>query len=182
LNKRILLIVLAFCFTSVVFTQQYNYGLNDEDIKLLLGVLVEQSEGQYIWSSHTFSWGHQKTVGGNAITITIDYNKSIACLWGLKYENYLTIVDTGIAYVIKNVTKVASGKYLMHLIFVGNSPRSKPKDAGILTVTYLDAQHVLIDNVDLLLSSFNLPGMLWKCSGPTVREKFSAPDLPDAEL
>jgi hypothetical protein len=159
--------------------QPKDYGLSHEDLQLLLGVLAPSSGGKTSWGIHEFSWGKQKSIGGDGITIRIDYDNYITKRLGQKYENYLTLHD-GWPFVITEIKKLKPGQFALQLVSVENTPHDKPKDAGIITLTYLDNMHALLDSSNSAFPGLEYRGLLWKCAGPTIKEKSA--NLPDAKL
>jgi hypothetical protein len=170
-----------FVLTSYLsYAQGEDYGLSKEDLNLLMGQFMEP-RGSYdrsIWGDMTFSWGKQRGVNDNGLHIVIDHDKRIALRLGPKYEQYLTINETGTPFVIRRIEKINEGQFLLYLIYVSDPP----KEAGVIKITFFDSQHLLIDNSLLVASALGFRGILWKVAGPGQRKRTIFPDLPDAEL
>ena len=177
-NKVLLVFLLFASFKFFLFAQNEKYGLTNNELNLIMGQFLEprNSYDPTIWRDILFSWGMQRGVNNNTLSFTIDYNINISRSLGKNYEGYLTLNNTAEPYVIINIEKINTKQFLLYLIFVGNG---SPKNAGIIKMTFLDDQHLLIDNSLFLASSFEYRGILWRCAGPTKNQKLIFPDLPE---
>jgi hypothetical protein len=166
--KRIYFVCFIVFICGNVFSQNYNYGLSKDDINLLLGQYIPSVEiYKYQWYEQNFSWGKQIATGSNAAIINIDYSKSSARRLGQKYENYLLIDDTSVPFVITKIEKISTNKFVLTLVLIVNL-NEPPKEAGQITITFLDNIHLVIDNTNCPVSGCFNYMILWKCAGPTV--------------
>jgi hypothetical protein len=177
--KKFLVICFLILIGLPLCAQNYNYGLAQHDLNLLLGQYVTRADlATHRWVTRTFSWGRQSAVDTNDLVIHIDYN-NIAARLGRKYEKYLVIDDTSIPFVITKIEKRTTNQYVLTLVFVSNP--DSPKDAGQITITFLDDLHIVIDNTKCVAGGVFNYLALWKSAGPliTVRSKQNFIDLPD---
>jgi hypothetical protein len=171
---------LLFLISCLSYAQTEDYGLSREDLNLLMGQFMEP-RGSYdrsVWVEMSFSWGKRHGVNTNALNIIIDYNKSIAGKLGSEYEQYLTLNATATHYIIRRIEKTREGQFLLYLIYIDY--KNVPKEAGAIKITFLDSQHLLIDNSLFAATSWEFRGILWRVAG--IGEKIILSDLPDAKL
>ena len=177
-----ILIIYYFLFVGLnLFSQNYNYGLSQEDLNLILGQYVMSAEThRYEWVAQSFSWGRQTAILlANGIVVKIDYSNDFAARLGEEFRGYLVLTDSSLPFLISNIEKLADNRFLLSLILMAN-PNDALKNAGQITITYLDNIHIVIDNTNLLVNSLNYM-VLWKSAGPTitVRNKRNFLELPD---
>jgi hypothetical protein len=179
--KKILFVYLFWCLGYSLFTQNLDYGLSQQDLNLLLGQFLPNAGTSGRWVDYTFSWGRQRVVDTNGSVIQMDYYPNIASRSGVKYEKYLMIIDSELPFLITKIDKVGSTKFVLSLVLVANP--GSPKDAGQITITFLDNIHIVIDNTQCPVEGCFNYVMLWKSAGPTVtvRSKKGFLELPDFE-
>lgn len=179
--KKILFIIFLLFVCLNLFSQNYNYGLTQNDLNLLLGQYVPNAEtSKYNWVLQFFSWGRQTAISINGDVILIDYNNNMAERLGSEYKGYLILSEPGVAFLISNIEKLADNKFVLSLVSLANLGSRPPKYAGQITITFLDNIHIVIDTTDFLLNGFNYM-ILWKSAGPTVtvKNKMNYLQLPD---
>jgi hypothetical protein len=176
--KKILFVYLFWCLGYSLFAQNLDYGLPQQDLNLLLGQFLPNAEMSGRWVDYTFSWGRQKAISTNDSVIQIEYYPKIASRSGVKYEKYLMIIDSQIPFLITKIDKVGSTKFVLSLVLVANDT---PKNAGQITITFLDNIHIVIDNTQCPVEGCFNYVMLWKSAGPTVtvKNKKGFLELPD---
>jgi hypothetical protein len=179
--------MILVCSCLSVYSQNLNYGLSQQDLNLLLGQFLPSSNiSGYRWIENTYSWGKQKSVDTNGDVIFIDYYSDFfkndpsrqTSRIGQKYKNCLIINTSSINFLISKIEKIMPNKYVLTLVLIEN--QNNPKNAGQITITFLDDIHIVIDNTNCLVNLFNHL-VLWKSAGPTitVNNKKPVPNLPD---
>lgn len=177
--KKFLVICFFALLSCNLYSQNYNYGLSQQDLNLLLGQYVPS--GIFIGnrlSEQSFSWGKQEAVSGNDDMIYIDYEKVSASSFGKKYENHLVIYGRGLGFLIVRIEKIAANKFKLSLV---SRYSSTLKDMGYIIITYLDDIHIVVDDTNCSVWWINIQTVYWKSAGPTVtaRNKKAQDELPD---
>ncbi len=164
--KKLFIFYFFMHTTFNLFSQNYNYGLSQSDLNLLLGQFVPNTNiASYRWVAQSFSWGRQTAIDTNGDNVQIDYDIRFALGAGEKYKNHLVIWDSALAFVITNIRKTATNSFVLSLVFAQEFTGAV--NAGQITITFLDDIHAVIDNTNCLVNLFNYM-VLWKSAGPTV--------------
>jgi len=151
-----------------LFAQNYDYGLSQDDLNLLLGYFVPNikalKQNGREWS---FSWGKQTVIDTNGNFVLIDYNG----VWNLgEYNKHLLIYDSGIMYfLITEIEKVSTNKFKLSVSSMQNFRIWDFEDQGYIIITFLDNTHITIDGTNCKMGLFNYKVVLLKTAGPLVR-------------
>lgn len=179
--KKVIFVYFLMINSMFVFSQNHTYGLSQSDLNLVLGQFVPSVEiWRYRWIEESFSWGRQTAVSVDTEddAIKIDYYASAASSFGKKYEKHLMISNTGFLFLVTNIEKTAANKFTLTLI---TRQYSSIKYVGQITLTFLDGNHIVIDNTNCLINGWFDYMILWKSAGPTitVNNKKDFRELPD---
>jgi len=168
--KKIFIIFFMICTGMNLFSQNYDYGLSQDDLNLLLGFYVPDIENlKKRGREWSFSWGNQTVIETNTDSVQIDYNASVR--WDKidkKYENHLLIRDSGyMNFIITDIEKLSANKFKLSIFSMQYYQIWGLKDEGYIIITFLDNVHASIDTANCTKGFFRY-GVLWKCAGPTV--------------
>jgi len=173
--KNILIICVFVLISFKLFSQEYSYGLSQDDLNLIQGQYVPNVDiSRYRWAEErTYSWGAQKTIINATNSVVIDYYGRQAAFYGSEYENYLILRHWGIIYFIKSIEKVSNNVFILSLLGPEYSSDAKAYefvDFGQILLTFSGERYVKISDINFIWGfSFNV--QWWKSAGPTVVNK-----------
>jgi len=165
--KKSLFICFFICINMNLFAQNYDYGLSQNDINLLLGFFVPNIEilkrpGRE-WS---FSWGKQTVIMTNDNFVKIDYNTFETI--DKKYEKHLLINESGMYFLITNIEKVSTNKFKISISSMQYFQTMGFKDEGYIIITFLDSTHITIEKTNPIMGFVNYKVVLLKTAGPVL--------------
>jgi len=150
-----------------LFAQNYDYGLSQDDLNLLLGYFVPDIEAKKHRSREWFfSWGKQTVIDNNNGFVIIDYNTNVNFKYDKKYEKHLLINDTGFQFIITNIEKVSTNKFKLLFVLVQSHEVDGIENSGYIIITFSDTVHAIIDNTNCSKMFFDY-NMLCKTAGPS---------------
>jgi hypothetical protein len=167
--KKLLFICFFICINMNLFAQNYDYGLSQNDINLLLGYFVPNIQAlKRNGREWSFSWGKQIAIDTNGDFVMIDYNTSVK--WNLgEYNKHLLINDSGRLYfLITNIEKVSTNKFKLSVSSTQYFQTMGFEDEGYIIITFLDNTHITIDKTNFKMGLFNYKVVLLKTVGPDV--------------
>jgi len=148
-----------------LFAQNYDYGLSQYDLDLLLGYFVPDTETlkkrAREWS---FSWGEQTVISSNNFVI-IDYNTNVNLKFDKKYEKHLLINDSGFKFIITNIEKISTNKFKLSFVSIQSHELDGNESNGYIIITFSDNVHAIIDNTNCSKMFFDY-NVLCKTTGP----------------
>ena len=153
--KKLLITFLFLLVSETIFSENYTYGLSQDDINLLLGLFIPKVDtGMYDFVTQTFSWGTQTFKFDRRFQltdrVTIDYSPRAAIRYGKNYERHLIIDDDGSGFLVTKIEKIAANIFELSLIRSSPFWLTGKREAGSITITVLDNYYIIIDNTNLI--------------------------------
>ena len=164
--KKSLFICFFICINMNLFAQNYDYGLSQNDINLLLGYFVPNIQAlKRNGREESFSWGKQIAIDTNGDFVLIDYNN----VWNLgEYNKHLLINDSGFQFLITEIEKVSTNKFKLSVSSIQDFRIWGFEDEGYIIITFLDNTHITIDKTNFKMGLFDYKVVLLKTAGPVL--------------
>jgi len=163
-----LLFICFFMYASMnLFAQNYDYGLSQDDLNLLLGFFVPdiETKKQSVSREWFFSWGKQNVIDNNNGFVIIDYNTNVNLKFDKKYEKHLLINESGFKFIITNIEKISMNKFKLSIVLIQSHELYGSESSGYIIITFSDTVHAVIDNTNCSKMFFDY-NVLCKTSGP----------------
>ena len=168
-----ILIICVFVFISFkLFSQEYSYGLPQDDLNLIKGEYVP-NDTKRRWVEKEYSWGIQNGILNMTDFVVIDYYRRQASSYGSEYENHLILMHNGILFLIKSIKKVSNNVFILSLSDYKYSSDAKAYefvDFGQILFTFSGERYVKISDINFIWG-FSFKVQWWKSAGPTVVNK-----------
>ena len=179
--KKTMIFFFIFFLGSNLFSENYNYGLHQEDLNLLLG-FFGSVDARGTWDIFSFSWGTQNAFFTED-RIFIDYDARASSVYGMEYENHLLIFESGLIFLILNIEKISSSEFIISTAYMEFDDDIGLKVDGRLLFTFIDDRHVKIDNLGRVKNQYKYNDIFWKSTGPDVltNSDFAISVLQDSE-
>jgi hypothetical protein len=174
--KKIFIIYFLMYTSMNLFSQNYDYGLSQDDLNLLLGYFVPDIEAlKQRGSDWSFSWGKQTVIDTDGDFVIIDYEVDVNWKIDKKYERYLVINDSGFNLLITNIEKLSANKFKLSIFSMQYGEEQYReiwglRDEGYIIITFLNNTHTTIEKTNSIMGLFNYKEILLKTAGPYAND------------
>ena len=167
-----LLIIFIFLYSNIIlFSQDLNFGLKQEDINKLLGQYIPKKDIGigYGWIEKSFSWGTSEAWNTNGDMMIIEYEKGYSRFYDLENEYRLWLIFDGPAFIITNIEKLSESQFKISIEIRDycDELNSTVFNEGSIIYNFLNNRTVLLENMSQL--NWSILNAQWiKTAGPYI--------------